>query len=311
MNPELGEGLGRRQLGGVSAGVAVILIWSGWITLSRYGVGAALTVYDITALRFGSAALVTAPLWWTYPWRRVRWWRASVVALGCGFPYTLLTFLGLRSIGAAQAGVLVNGSLPVASAVLSAVWLRQRPSRGVWLTCAAVLVADLCMSDVFVRSPWLGTSGSRLGIVYLLLAAFTLATYMTAVRAWGFGVRDVLVLVPLINALSFVPIWWLALPSSVASAPLSQIAIQAGYQGIVASVLALILFTKCLETLGSVSSALCMALVPVVTASLAWLTLGERLSAWQWTGIGVCSAALVYHAFATVRSASARRAVVA
>jgi drug/metabolite transporter (DMT)-like permease len=273
----------------------VVLIWSGWITLSRHGAAGGLSIYDMTALRFGTAALVTMPLWLGYPWRRVRWGRALVVALGCGFPYVLLTFAGLRTTGAAGAGVLVNGSLPIASALLGLVWMKRYPRRAVWVTAVAVLGASCCMLGGQVAST-AGFGTSALGILCLLSAAFVLAAYMIALEAWRFGIRDVLVLVPLINAALFIPVWWLALPSLLSSASFSEIAVQAGYQGLVVSVLALVLFTECVKRLGALSSSLFMAFVPACTAALAWWLLGEALTSWQLCGIGLCSAALIYYA---------------
>lgn len=273
----------------------MVLIWAGWFTLSRYGARSSLTPYDITALRFGCACLVTSPLWWSYAWRRVRWGRALVVALGCGFPYTLLVFHGLRTTGAAEGGVWVNGSLPALSALLSVVWLRERPARHIWLTCLVVLVGNLCVSGLgSSEAPWGPEHG--LAILTLTLAAGVLAVYMAAVRAWNFGSRDVLVLVPLLNTLCFVPVWWFLLPSSLGSATSSDIWLQTLYQGVLVSVLGLVLFTICIKSLGSVASALFVALVPAVTALLAALILGETLSPWQMAGIVLCSAALIQHA---------------
>jgi drug/metabolite transporter (DMT)-like permease len=286
---------GTQRLRGALAGVVVVLIWSGWITLSRYGATGGLTIYDMTALRFGTAALVTIPLWPRYAWHRVQWGRALIVSLGCGFPYVLLTFAGLRTTGAAGAGVIVNGSLPIASAVLGVLWMKRHPRRAVWATAIAVLGANCCMLGESKVSA-AGLSASALGVVCLLGAAFVLTAYMVAVEAWRFGIGDVLVLVPLINAALFVPVWWLALPSLLRSASFSQIAVQAAYQGLVVSVLALVLFTECVKQLGALSSALFMAFVPACTAALAWWLLGEALTSWQLCGIGLCSAALVYYA---------------
>jgi drug/metabolite transporter (DMT)-like permease len=281
---------------GVLAGVAVVLIWSGWITLSRHGAAGGLTIYDMTALRFGTAALVTSPLWRKFPWRRVRVGAALVVALGCGFPYVLLTFFGLRTMGAASAGVVVNGSLPIASAWLGLACLKRRPRRAVWITAIAVLAANGCMISGGLPALISDGAAAALGLACLLAAAFVLATYMTAVQAWGFAIPEVLVLVPFINAILFVPVWWLALPSSLATATLSQVAIQAAYQGVVVSVIALVLFTECVKRLGAIASSLFMAFVPACTAALAWWLLGEALSPWQLGGIALCSAALLYYA---------------
>ena len=103
------------------AAAAVVFIWSGWITLSRYGVHSSLEPADITLLRYWTALVVVAPLALRYPWRAHPLHRYQVLGLGVGFPYTMLSFYGLRVVRAAHAGVLVNGMLPVLGA-LAAWW---------------------------------------------------------------------------------------------------------------------------------------------------------------------------------------------
>jgi len=108
------------------AAVIVVCIWSGWITLSRMGVQTALTPYDITLLRFGTAALITLPFSLRYDWRAVKWNQILLVALGCGFLYTMFSFIGLKTIKATNAGVLVNGMLPVIGLFLPCIGLKKK-----------------------------------------------------------------------------------------------------------------------------------------------------------------------------------------
>jgi len=47
-------------LGGIAA-ISVVLFWSGWIVVSRFGVSNNLTVYDIAGFRFSVGAAVVLP----------------------------------------------------------------------------------------------------------------------------------------------------------------------------------------------------------------------------------------------------------
>ena len=118
------------------AAAAVVFIWSGWITLSRYGVHSSLEPADITLLRYWTALVVVAPLALRYPWRAHPLHRYLVLGLGVGFPYTMLSFYGLRVVRAAHAGVLVNGMLPVLGALAAGAVL----TKTVGLVRAAVVL---------------------------------------------------------------------------------------------------------------------------------------------------------------------------
>src|SRR5690554_3151208 len=106
--------------------VLAVCIWSGWIALSRLGVQTSLTPYDITFLRFSTAAILTLPFSLKYNWRKVKWNQILLVALGCGFPYTMFSFIGLKTIKAANAGVLVNGMLPVIGIFFTLFWFKEK-----------------------------------------------------------------------------------------------------------------------------------------------------------------------------------------
>ena len=101
----------------------------------------------------------------------------------------------------------------------------------------------------------------------------------------------------MVNVLLFTPLWPL-LPSALSRSSWQDIAAQALYQGLVDNVLALMCGTYAIRHLGTVTVALFMAMVPVTTAILAWLFLGEALNVWELTGIFGCSIGLLLYALA-------------
>ncbi len=104
--------------------IFIVCAWSGWITISRYGVHSNLQPADITLIRYVTALICVSPLIVRYSWARFKLHQYLVMALGVGFPYTMVTFYGLKELKAAHAGVLVNGMLPVLGAV--AAWFILR-----------------------------------------------------------------------------------------------------------------------------------------------------------------------------------------
>lgn len=274
--------------------VFIVCAWSGWITISRYGVHSHLQPADITLIRYITALICVSPLIVRYSWARFKLHQYLVMALGVGFPYTMVTFYGLKELKAAHAGVLVNGMLPVLGAVAAWFILRQRVSTLRYGAIALIFLANFVMAggDTF-------SLGHTLGILLLLCAATLYTTHMTAVRLWGFEWRDVLVAVPVVNTVIFLPLWFL-FPSSLSEAGIGEILSQAVYQGIIVNIVALMFSTYAIARIGTITVSIFMSFVPVGTALLAWLLLGESLNTWELCGITGCSLGLFIYAWGQI-----------
>ena len=94
----------------------------------------------------------------------------------------------------------------------------------------------------------------------------------------------------------FTPLWFV-LPSSLGGASLHDMAVQAVYQGVIVNVLALTAVAYAIRYLGTITVALFMSFVPVTTALLAWILLGEAPSGWETAGIVGCSLGLLLYAW--------------
>ncbi|WP_028584334.1 DMT family transporter [Desulfogranum mediterraneum] len=272
------------------AGIIVVFIWAGWITISRYAVHTTLLPSDITLLRYCTALVGITPLLLKHRWKAFKLHQYLVVGLGVGFPYTMFSFYGLQEIKAAQAGVVVNGMLPVMGAVVAWSLFQQRLSLVRWGAVALIFVANITMagSHLFARE-------HLTGILLLLGAALVYTMHMTGIRKWGFRWQDALVAVAVVNVLLFVPIW-LILPSALTQAPLVDIVSQALYQGIIVNIIALMCVAYSIRHLGTVTVSLFMAFVPVITALFAWIFLGEALVSREIIGIIGCSLGLMLYA---------------
>ncbi|MBV5319056.1 MAG: DMT family transporter [Desulfobulbaceae bacterium] len=273
------------------AGLAVVFIWSGWITISRYGVHSQLQPADITLLRYWTALLVVSPLIFRYNWRQFRLYQYLVIGLGVGFPYTMLSFYGLKVLRAAHAGVLVNGMLPVLGAIAAWLLFRQRIAVHRYGAIFLIFMANFIMTGDTVLAV-----GQPVGIVLLLTAAVCYTGHMTGIRLWRMAWQDVVVIVPTVNVLLFTPLWFL-LPSNLTGASLQDIAVQSVYQGVIVNVIALVCVAYAIRHLGTITVSLFMSFVPVTTALLAWGVLGEALGGWEIAGIFGCSAGLLLYAW--------------
>ncbi len=283
-------GDGRRKQFGVASILAVVFIWSGWIIVSSWGLHQTLTAWDITFLRFSSAAVVTLPLLLRkrHDLREIFNWRTLVCGLGCGFPYTMLSFLGLEHSPASNAGVVVNGLMPILVAGLSFALLKQRVARAKLFGIALIAIANgLILVD--------GGLHHFYGVVYFLLASLCLASYAVFMRLWNIQTDVMIISVPWINAIVFFPIWLFFAPSALHNAAAPEILLQVLYQGVLVSVIALYLMTHAIHALGSMTASTFMGLVPVVAAGLAFVVLHEPISALTAIAVVTCSIGIVLY----------------
>lgn len=268
----------------------IVCIWSGWITISRYGVHSSLQPADITLLRYTTALLAVSPLILRHNWSRFSIRQYLFVGLGIGFPYTMTSFYGLQHVKAAHAGVLVNGMLPVFGALAAWFILSQTVSRMRYFAIAIIFIANVIMAggDTFSLT-------HISGILLLISAAVFYTVHMVCVKLWSFDWKDVLVTVPVVNVALFLPLYFF-FPTNLFNAETIDILGQSFYQGILVNTFALMCATFAIKHLGTITVSIYMSIVPVTTALLAWLLLGETLNSFELSGIAGCSIGLFIYA---------------
>ena len=131
---------------GLAWGLLGVAIFSMTLPMTRLAVGTAghpeLPPLFVTAGRAACAGVLSCLwLWMSGAPRPGRHLRAALLvsALGTVVGFPLFLSLALRRVEASHAAV-VTGVLPLATAIVAALWLRQRPSRGFWL-CAILATA--------------------------------------------------------------------------------------------------------------------------------------------------------------------------
>ncbi|MGB7204307.1 MAG: DMT family transporter [Anderseniella sp.] len=280
-----------RPLIGWFAALGVVCIWSGWVVISRLGAIQTLTLFDIMALRFFVASVVVAPFVWRFWPRQLKWWQIGIVCCGQGAPYLLLAFSGFQFAPASHAGIMMNGTLPVFAAIVSWVWLKEQPGPLRLFGMAVILVGCVLISSD-KASVGVGPD-TWIGHLFFMASAFTIAVYMIATKVWQLRPRQAMVCIPIVNLLCFIPFYLTFLPSTIARAPWSEIILQGAYQGLGPSVIAVLLFTTAVQTIGTSATAAMMALVPGVAALLAIPLLGELPGYLAWTGLLIVTAGII------------------
>jgi len=273
-------------LGGAAA-TCVVFFWSGWVVISRFGVTHSLTVYDLTALRYGIGAVVALPyIIWSRAWRGLTPLRTLIMVLTAGAPYALLSYSGFIYAPAAHGGVFMNGCLPIFTTIFAWIWLGQRSrwsqivGLGIILTGVFLVGYDGFVSSVGGRT-WIGD--------FLFLVSIALfAVFMVANRVWSIVPAQVIFSATIVSAIVYIPIWLFWLDSKLAVAPGSEILLQGAFQGLVPGVLGITCINIAIRRIGPRPTSVFLSCVPVVAALTAIPVLNELPGLPAWIGmIGV------------------------
>lgn len=274
---------------GLCAALSVLFFWSGWLVISRWGVTSTLSNSDILLLRFGTATFFTLPfaLWGRSisQLKALFNHRTIIAGLACGVPYVWLCFIGLEISVAANAGVVINGSIPIFTLLIMWGLTRQSPALAQFPGIFLILAGNVVVLAGDPASSWLS-------YILLLGAGCLLSFYSSLTKIWEVPAKDLILVAPTTNLIVILPLWYLA-PSQILQAPWSEILIQAGYQGILVSILVLWLMSFSLKHISSYSFAFIMALVPLFAAFLAHFTLGEPLTAYILGGAALCTVGII------------------
>jgi drug/metabolite transporter (DMT)-like permease len=257
-------------------------MWACFSLVSRYGGKSVLTSWDIFALRSITASLVLLPFAGSLSagaWRDRRLW---VLTILCSLLYCPLAYNGFRYAPAAHGAILLSGMQPFL--ISAVVWLiaGTRPNRMRSIGLVLIAAGISCAAMPYFTD-W--SADSAFGDLLILLSSIAWAFYSVYATRWGYSAWTLTRAVAFGTAIIYLPIYAFFLPKQLAAAPLSMIAIQCFFQGIVATILAMLAYLKAISLLGTERTAAFLALVPIVTGLVAVPMLDEALTIWLLCGL--------------------------
>ena len=260
---------------GYAAAWTIVFVWSFWLIVSRVANQSGLTIYDLAAMRYGLASLVALPLCLYYkPWRGLRLTQIALLSFILGPVYILTVFSGFLFAPAAHGGIFMNGVLPLISILFGIFLFRARPSLQQVLGAALILISAVVLAwDASVTS----LQNAWIGDLLFVIGALFFSTYVVLSERWQLGAMQIIFCGTLVNAVLYLPIWALWLPSGLADAPLGPFLLQAAYQGFVPNLLGLLFIAHASRTIGNGNTSVILAAVPGGGALLGALILGENL----------------------------------
>lgn len=259
----------KQHFWGVMAGLLAVCCWSGFIIVTRQGGLSTLTPYDVMALRFSIGSLLLLPF--LQRWGLVNLQGLALALVG-GIGYAVAVYHGFQHTSALHGSVLLSGAIPFGAALFSALLLGDRPGplRVLGLVCIGVAVIVMLLDSIQLHQ--------LLGDAWLLLAVTAWSLYTVLIKRWNIPPLSGAVTVAWGAMLLYIPIYFLWLPKQISMTGWPEILLQAFYQGVIATVIAMLLYLRAVATMGPASMGALMALVPVVSALLAVPLLQESIS---------------------------------
>ena len=265
----------------IGAAVLAMLIYASQFVLSRWSMQRTLSLWDLAALRFTVAGLLSLPVLLRHrPAGAVGWRRVAALSIAAGAPYTLIMYGGLVLAPAAHGAVIVTGVTAVVTTALAWLWFGVRP----WPARTAGLVL-VVIGLALVGSPGVGGGGHAwLGDALFIVAGVLFALFTVGARHWRVDPLPATAAVWVL-ALPYVPIYAVVAGPRVLEAPRGEVVFQALFQGLGVAIAALALYAWAIRVLGDARAALFMPLVPVFGVLLGVAVLDEVPAAVQVVGI--------------------------
>jgi len=265
----------------IGAAVLAMLIYASQFVLSRWSMQRTLSLWDLAALRFTVAGLVSLPVLLRHrPAGAVAWRRVAALSVAAGAPYTLIMYGGLVLAPAAHGAVIVTGVTAVVTTALAWLWFGVRP----WPARTAGLVL-VVIGLTLVGSPAVAGGGHAwLGDALFIVAGVLFALFTVGARHWRVDPLPATAAVWVL-ALPYVLVYAAVAGPRVLEAPRGEVVFQALFQGLGVAIAALALYAWAIRVLGDARAALFMPLVPVFGVLLGVVVLDEVPAAVQVVGI--------------------------
>lgn len=274
-------------LSGTLYGLAAVSLWSVWSPITRLSVTTDLSPWDLTMLRLALPGVLLLPVVIKrgIGLDRLGWAGLALLIVSGGVPYVLFAVTGLSYAPAHHQTALNAGCMPIFVALIATLWIgetvamAQRIGLGLILAGALLIVA-------WQGAAWQPTLG--LGHALFLVASFLWACFTVLLRHGRLEPLHAIAIVA-VGSWLFIPAYIAVQGPAVLQAPLSEIVWQGAFQGIVITIVSLLLYARTLSLLGASAGGAFGALVPVLSAVFAIPILGEWPTPSDWVAIGLIS----------------------
>jgi drug/metabolite transporter (DMT)-like permease len=301
-----GDESSRRDVAvGLACATLSVLLFSSFTLLSRLGLSSSLQVTDLAALRFGVGGTLLLPVVFHYRHVTVRLETIAALALSGGLGFALLAYSAFALAPASHAAVLLHGTLPLTTAVVSQ--FGGSPEKitakvsGLFLIGAG---AALMAWDSLFHASTRQLAGDGL----LVLASFTWSIYGVLARRVGLAPAHSASLVAVVSMLVYLPIYVLLPHPEWSAITAHDWLLQAIIQGALIGATSVFVYTRAVSSLGAANTSLFAAAVPPLTTLAAIPLLSELPNTTRWIGIALVTLGMIAAARERWNAQARRRA---
>jgi len=179
---------------------------------------------------------------------RLGWLGLAVIISGTGAPYALVAAAGLRFAPAYDGGALNPGCMPLFVALIAALVLGEK------LSTARKLGLSLILAGALLIVGWQAAAWSpsrTFGDALFLFAAFLTACFTVVMRQAELDPLHVAALVSTGSLVIYLPIYLAVCGTRLAQLPFAEITVQAIFQGVLVSIVSLLLYGRAVAILGA------------------------------------------------------------
>lgn len=280
----------RNKVIGWAAAATVVVLFVGFVLVSKYGLRTALVPWDLAALRFAVAGLVMLPVALRYGLGGLGWGRTLVLSASGGLGFALCAYWGFTLAPAQHGSALIHGTLPLTTALVSCALQRTWPSR--WQVACSITVtagAAAIVGTSLVSPTRVPVSGDLL----LLGASLCWSCFGVLSSRWQTPPVAAAALVAVFSAAIYLPVYLAASIGHLHEAPLRDILQQALFQGLAVGVGSILAYSTAVACIGPSATALAAAAVPLLTAAGATLLLDEHLEASEIGGLSLLTLGII------------------
>ena len=261
-------------MNGYCAAAVAVLISASYPVATRAGVTGAFAPQELVTLRFGVGALLFLPYLLLHfrAIGRAAWLQGVPLTLFQGAGMAALVICGLQFAPANHAAALGPGVNPAWVALLGFLVFAKRPSPRM------IIGGTLCAAGVLALAWWSAAEQSAAvlaGDAMFLAASALGALYVLQLRNWGVSAIEGAAIVSLYSAIVVVPWHLCSAPEPLWRVAPLELLWQVLWQGVLIGCVALVALNQAIARLGAERSSALVALVPVLSAMVALVFLGE------------------------------------
>ena len=270
---------------GVVCGLAAALFWALGFAATRHGLKAGFTPVDLLVHRYVWSGIAFLPLVLRAGMSDlcgIGWSRGLVLMVLGGPVMSLISYSGFLFVPLGHGSVIQPSCATLGGLLLAAVVLKERISAS-RLTGALVIVGGLGVIGA-ESIGHIGADGIQ-GDLIFVLAGFMFAGFGAMLRRWRVSAVPAALVINVLSLL-LVPVYVATVGlAHMAAIGVTENAIQALAQGVLAGPAALYLYAVSVQRLGVARAAVFPACVPALTLLTGWLLLGEPPTMFQTAGL--------------------------